>query len=44
MVEIVKREIDGSLPIACGSDVQHDDQFVQLGVITGAGRDAMNVP
>ncbi|WP_280491522.1 hypothetical protein [Nocardia asiatica] len=41
---IVKREIDGRLPIAGGLDVQHDDQFVQLGVVTGAGRDPMNVP
>ncbi|MBF6302625.1 hypothetical protein IU459_34575 [Nocardia amamiensis] len=43
-VEIVKRQIDDSLPVASGLDVQHDDQLVQLGVITGAGRNAKNFP
>ncbi|MFE7802894.1 hypothetical protein [Nocardia sp. NPDC057440] len=38
----MEREINDSLPAASCLDVQHDDQFVQLGVITGGGRNAMN--
>ncbi|WP_406230109.1 hypothetical protein [Nocardia sp. NBC_01009] len=38
----MEREINDSLPVASCLDVQHDDQFVQLGVITGGGGNAMN--